>query len=239
MTEHDSKRFTDKEVALILREASNFDEAAGSGGQTGLSRNDLEEIATEVGISVDSIARAIEQLGDRGSSGWSIAMAPRSHREAHAIQGDLSEKAMRRLILMVEDTTNTPGNVSEALGSIRWTHSDRFRTTQVAVTPGDGETAIQVTETATGRMARIAHVVPGAIGMMLASSMASAAGGLESAAVMALTAGGLIGGLAVGRTVWNRLSQKRRERTHELASALAQAAREASTATGEQPPKPR
>ena len=43
-----SRRFTDQEVAIILRQASELDEDGGSGPAGGLSISDLEEIAQEV-----------------------------------------------------------------------------------------------------------------------------------------------------------------------------------------------
>ena len=174
MSPDSSKRFTDREVALILRKASEFDEATGAGPGTGLSRRDLEEIAVEVGISVESITRAIDQVGTEDSRGWSLALAPLAHRAVHAVDGELNDAVLRRLIQVVDGRAATPGAGSEALGSSRWTGSDRFRSTQVAITPGDGETSIQVTEKATGRLARVTHFVPGALGMMLATSMGAA-----------------------------------------------------------------
>ena len=44
-----SRRFTDREVALVLKRASEIDEAEVAGAASGLSLHDLTEIAGEVG----------------------------------------------------------------------------------------------------------------------------------------------------------------------------------------------
>jgi len=46
-----SRRFTDREVATLLRKASEIEESEGSPGSGGLSMDDLQEIAREVGIA--------------------------------------------------------------------------------------------------------------------------------------------------------------------------------------------
>lgn len=61
MTDH---RYNDDEVAAIFREAAEGSEShALSGGPTdGLTLHDLQEIAREVGISPDAVARAAQSL---------------------------------------------------------------------------------------------------------------------------------------------------------------------------------
>ena len=58
----ESRRFTDREVALVLKRASEFDDSSEVGPATGLSKGDLTEIAAEVGISPAAIDRAVATL---------------------------------------------------------------------------------------------------------------------------------------------------------------------------------
>lgn len=224
MSRDNSKRFTDREVALILENAAELDEVQGSGPMKGLSRTDLEEIAAEVGISVDSISQAIDMVGAEAPRARNLAFAPRTHREVHGVEGELDEAALSRLMHIIDERATMPGSVTEALGSVRWTGADRFRTMQVAITPGNGETSIQVTEKVAGRLARLTHLVPGAFGLMFASSFGATAG-LSSTLTVGLTVGCLLGGLTLGRTVWNRVSRKSRERVQDLSAVLTSEAR--------------
>jgi DNA-binding transcriptional ArsR family regulator len=96
MTSDESRRFTDREVALVLRRASEIEESAGTDGRGGLSARDLEEIAREVGISQRAITQAIASLergeasrrsarcGGRGRTG-SARRRSRSHPRAERL----------------------------------------------------------------------------------------------------------------------------------------------------------
>ena len=59
-----TRRFTDQEVALVLRKAAEIDEAEGSEPK-GLSIADLRQIAREVGLSPGAIDRAVAALDKR------------------------------------------------------------------------------------------------------------------------------------------------------------------------------
>lgn len=233
MSQDDRRRFTDQEVALILKKASELDEARGSSAGTGLSRKDLEEIAREAGISVGSIGQAIAEVSAR-QTGQTFFRGPMVHRTVRAVEGELDREALKRLIRVVDERASTPGTLAEALDSVRWTSQDRFRSTQVTITPQDGETSIQVTEKAMGRLARITHFVPGAVGLMVGTSVLGSLHLPPSAEVLGLVAA-VGAGLAAGRLLWNRLSWRSAERVQELAEALGREAEEASVASRKLP----
>ncbi|HZD06300.1 MAG TPA: hypothetical protein VE173_15425 [Longimicrobiales bacterium] len=233
MSEDDRRRFTDREVALILKKASELDEQRDSSAATGLSRGDLEDIAREAGISVGSIGQAIAEMGSR-QKGKALFRGPLVHRTVRAVEGELDRETLKRLIHLVDERVSTPGTVAEALDSVRWTGRDRFRSTQVAITPQSGETSIQVTEKATGRLARITHLIPGAVGLMLGTSVLGSLGLSPTAEVIGIV-GAVGSGLAAGRLVWNWLSWKSAERVQQLAEALSREAEEASEAGRELP----
>ena len=109
-------------------------------------------------------------------------------RAVHAVPGELNEEAIARLIQLVDDHIDTAGTVSEALGSVRWTSSDRFKSTRVSITPEGGETAIQVEEKASPRLRRIFQLMPAAWSVMIAAPMIAA---------LDLPAAGLALGVAV------------------------------------------
>jgi len=223
----ESRRFTDREVAVILRKASELDEAVDSGSAGGLSLSELEEIAREVGISPSAIQRAVAQL-DRGRRlGPSLAGAPLVRKAAHAVPTTLNREAIAELVRIVDERTDAAGAVTEALGSVRWTSSDRFRSTRVSVTPGSSETAIEVVEKTTPRIRRIFHALPAAWAVMLAGSAVgaldvSAAGGVGLAAMAVLVGGGL------GRAAWSLWSASSARRVRSLAETLADASLDAA-----------
>jgi hypothetical protein len=227
LTDRSTRRFTDREVALVLRAATEIDESEGSGtGGGGIALDDLREIAREVGISGPAIERAVAELDRRGRAGASWAGAPLVHKAVRAVPGELDETDLARLIRIVDETTDGTGVISEALGSVRWTSSDRFRSTLVSLTPTSGETTVQVVEKAVPRLRRIFHLIPAAWGVMISTAVLASAG-LGPAASVAAALGGMAAGGGLGRLSWTLLSARSRARVERMANTLSESARAA------------
>jgi hypothetical protein len=216
-----SRRFTDREVALVLKKATELDQDGQASGGA-LSLRDLEEIAAEVGISGTALERAVASL-DRGRDiGAGLAGAPLVRKAAHAVPSALDHAAIARLIRVVDEHTDSAGSVSEALGSVRWTASDRFRSTRVSITPGDDETTIEVVEKASPRVRLLFHLLPAAWTLMLAGPLVGAFQ-LSGAALGGTVAGAVVAGVAVGRGAWSWMSDRSARRVRRLAEGLADA----------------
>jgi hypothetical protein len=125
------------------------------------------------------------------------------------------------------------GATSDALGSTQWTSVDRFRSTQVSITPGRGETNVQVVERASARLRRLAHLLPASLA---AAVTAGSIGALEpsSGAVAAFIALGFAIGGTVGRAVWGWLSSQSADRVERLAGELARQAKQEVEKAAEQ-----
>ncbi|MDH3271475.1 MAG: hypothetical protein OEN56_09100 [Gemmatimonadota bacterium] len=225
-----TRRFTDREVALVLKRATELDESDGAGAAGGLSLEDLNEIAREVGIAPAAIERAVASL-DRGARiAPSLAGAPTVRKAAQAVPGELDQEGVARLMTVVDERTDTTGAITEALGSVRWTGQDRFKSTRVSVTPRNGETTIEVVEKAEPKMRRIFQLLPTAWGPMIAAPFIGALQ-LPVAGSLALIAASMIAGFAVGRGVWSLVSSASGRRVHRLAAELADEAVSASGTT--------
>jgi hypothetical protein len=223
LTDDATRRFTDREFALVLRAATEIEESEGSGtGGGGLSLADLREIAREVGISPEAVDRAVASLdrGGRAANDW--AGAPLVRKAVRAVPGVADRDTLARLVRIVDEATDATGTISEALGSVRWTSSDRFRSTLVSLTPGETETTVQVVEKAVPRLRRIFHLLPAAWGVMIATAVLASAG-LGPLAGAAVAGGAMLGGAGIGRLVWGRLSAESATRVERLADTLAQA----------------
>jgi hypothetical protein len=235
MSDAGSRRFTDREVAIVLRKASELEEHDDEIGGGGLSLTELEEIAGEVGISRTAVAKAVEKLDGQAHRGSLLAGGPLAHRAIRAVEGELHEEGLARLVRHVDGGSDAVGVVSEALGATRWTAADRFRTTQVSITPAAGETTIQVVERATARLRRIVHLVPASASLAL---VGGTIGGfdLSSLTVTGLMALGFGAGATLGRMIWSRLSLQRAARVERLAEELSLEA--AQLAPGSNPDDP-
>lgn len=239
MDEDRSRRYTDREVAVALRRASEIEEASGPGVGGGLSRSDLEEIAREVGISREAMSRALAELDERRTPASALAGAPRVRRAVRGVPGELNEEAMERLVRLVDERAEGAGVISQALGSVRWTSPGRFQSTQVSISPADGETAIQVVEKSAARLKGALHGVPAAWGVIGAAAVVSSVGIAAAPAVLVFIAGAGVGA-AAGRLAWNWVSGRSARRVERLAAELAREAQDAAAkglvADGEEEP---
>lgn len=221
------RRFTDREVALVLQRATELDDGdsatpAGATSSRGLSLGDLTEIAREVGISPKAIERAVATLDGRGRVGPSLVGAPLARKAVRAVPAELDRDAIARVMAVVDDRTDSTGAITEALGSVRWTGRDRFKSTRVSVTPKDGETVIEVVEKAEPKMRRVIHLLPPAWALMIAGPFAAAYASMPMTIILAVLSVAV--GLGIGRGVWSLVSAASERRVQRLAEELADGA---------------
>ena len=215
----EGRRFTDREVALVLKQASELEEERGVGVQGGLSLDDLHEIAREVGISTRAIEQAVAALDRPHAVRAGLAGAPLVRKAVAAVPGRLSDEGIAGLVRVIDEHAASAGSVSEALGSVRWTTSDRFRSTAVSITPADDETSITVVEKTPPRLRRIFHFLPPAWTLMVAAPSVGALQ-LPGAASVAVLGAAVLVGAGVGRGAWNLLSRRSEARVRELTAAV-------------------
>jgi hypothetical protein len=222
------RRFTDREVALVLRRAVELEKrtaAEGAVGGKGLSLADLKDIAAEAGISPEVIGRAVAELESRrGLEPVSLLGPSTTSREIRAVQRALSREALGELIRIVDEEVADQGTVQEALGSVRWTSQGRFLSTQVSLEPSEDETLMRVEERYTGAIRGAIHGIPAAYGYIfgLAGLLEGLHLGFPVAALLAAV-GGLLG-WGLGDLAWRGLAKRSRSRVGELAERLSRAA---------------
>lgn len=223
MTEEGSRRYTDREVALVLKRASEMEEKreVTPGGGAGLTLAQLEEIARDVGLDPELVARAARELDTRGRArAAGLLGPPATQKSVLAVPGRLDEEGLRALIQVVDGQVSADGLVTEALGTVRWTATDRFHSTQVTVSPVGEETRVQVTERYNARVRPLVHGLPAAWGGMAGVGIGAGIGLVGAPLVAAIGVGAAVG-LGIGRLVWLGLSARSGRGVRRLGDALA------------------
>jgi hypothetical protein len=225
------QRFTDKEVAIILRRAADLEKrppsAGGSSGR-GLTLSDLKEIAAEAGIDPEMVSRAVTELASpKGLRSGSLLIGPDTvRREVRAAQGELSKEEMAELVRVVDEEVRDQGIVQEALGHVRWTSQGRFLSTQVSLEPGGGETLIRVEERHSDAIRGVLHAIPASYGLIfgLAGALEGMNLGLVPGALFALASAAA--GWGLGGAIWRGMAGRSKARVQRLAERLGIRARE-------------
>lgn len=216
-----SRRFTDREVALVLKRASEIEEteAEDIGEGSGLSLAELEEIGREVGISADSLRRAVAGLEKGTPLKARITGAPLVQRAVHAVPARLDDGAVRDLVAVIDREVDGAGTLSQALGSVRWTASERLRDTQVRISAGANQTTIEVVEKTRPRLRFVMQVIPAMWGVIAA--MPALASGVSAPLGTAIAVASAVAGGLMGRGAWTAMAHRSDERVHRLAESLA------------------
>jgi len=224
-------RFTDKEVALILRRAADLEKkapsAAGSSAK-GLTLSDLKEIASEAGIDPELVARAVTELASPGGlrSGSLLTGPETVQREVRATPGELAREEMAELVRLVDEEVRDQGIVQEALGHVRWTSQGRFLSTQVSLEPGDGETLLRVEERYSDAIRGVLHGIPASYGFIFGLATALEALNLGPLPAALFTVASVAAGWGIGSAIWRGLAGRSKARVRHLAERLGARAKE-------------
>ena len=215
------RRYTDRDVALILRRAAEIDKKSTPDAPVrGLSVGELQEIAGEVGIDPEAVTRAAAEFeGRRGLEPAALLGPGNVRREVRGLGKELSRESLGELVRTVDQQVSAQGSVSEALGSIRWNAPGRFLSHQVSLEPAGGETIVRVEERYGGGIRGALHGIPTMYAAMIGFVLGTEAIG---GAVPGVFLGLFFAALAwvVGGFIWGGVSRRSGRRVRELADQL-------------------
>jgi hypothetical protein len=218
------RRFSDKEVALVLRRAIELEEASPSSdlpAARGMTLRELQDVAKEVGIATSLVTRAVAELSEKPEREPFSVLGPSTvKKEVRVIPGEASREDMGELMRVVDAEVAAQGTVVEALGAVRWTGNGRFLNTQVSVEPGDGETFLRVEERYSDQIRGPLHGVPTSWGLII--GLAVGLEGMSLALPVALVLAAVLGvlGWGIGDLVWRGVAASSGPRVTRLADRL-------------------
>ena len=224
----DEHRFTEDEVNAILARAVDLERAGISSPDVAgsLSLTEIKEIAEEAGIGPALVeAAAADFLARRPSrpSGW-LGPPPRA-AATRLLDTTLSPQDVELLLRVVEDRSKRRGLVTEALGRVKWVSQSAQLTTEVSIRNQSGKTRVDVEESYPPQMRPLLQLIPGAMGLTAAVSLAAPAG-IFGAPLVALALGGGALGAILGRGIWEAVARTTSRATRTLADEVAAAAGE-------------
>lgn len=222
----DERRFTEEEVDAILTRAVHLGETGSpSPAVTGsLSLTELKQIAGEVGIGPHLVEAAAADLVAGAPAGSATWLGPPARaRATRLLDATLSQADIELLLRLVERRWGRKGMVSEALGRVVWASESAQLTTQVSISEQEGKTRVDVEGRYPGQMRPLLHLIPGAMGLTLAVSLAAPAGIFGAPLIAAAVGGGALGA-ALGRGIWEAVARTTTRKGEALADEIAAAA---------------
>ena len=211
-------RFTDRQLALILKRAANLQAV---GDESRHSLEEIRQIAAQVGIPPQLVTRAASEITE-GRSPSGLFGPDTSYYATGTVPGRVEPRRYPDLLTVLRRRVKSPGQSGEIAGTLEWRGEARYYSLLVTVTPGERETVIGVQgEYARERNGIYAALVAGptAVGL-LAATFAMEVGRVPLA--IAIFAG--VGVLAYGtaRVLWRYLARAGQREVRELRDALVE-----------------
>ncbi|MEN8145392.1 MAG: hypothetical protein ABFS14_10630 [Gemmatimonadota bacterium] len=227
-TDRTSRRYTDKEIGLILRRASSLQRAEPSGPDpSGFTLAELEDVALEAGIDTRLLRQAAAELdaGETGTLGQRLAGGPTTIRFERTVAGEIPKEKLGDLIAIIERATDGHGQASAVGHTLSWASTNPGATTsqQVLVSSKDGETVISIEEQLGNLAGALFGGLLGGVGGGAGIGLGGALGGVLSSVVLGI---GIpivaIGGTYLAtRRLYASIAGKHKRKLSNLLEAIA------------------
>lgn len=230
MVDTDNRRYSDEELALIVRRASELQDRAGEADgaprldgtvfpspNEGLTLEAVREIAEGVGLESRFVDEAAASLPlDLKRSGLDRLMGgPIFQQVRSTLEGELAESARADFVDLIRQQAGHDGEVREVLGAVEWRSVGRMTRTTVALDPGEGSVTVRVREDASG-LAAFTWIGSIAAGLVAGGIVIDTLQPASVLAVGAILAAGGLAGAGVARSIWSRATRGLRHRAERL-----------------------
>lgn len=240
------RRYTEEEFALILRKASEIQEApksqGGHGVTGGFTLEEIQSIAAEAGIDPQAITRAAAILGARewnekkGLVDFVFGEASKFHLDLE-VPGRVPPEEMGRILEDIRRAAEHQGEAKEVLGGVEWKTVGEVSAINVNISPRGDRTSIQIVGNRDGAGA-LSFTFPVAGGFILMGALGAAIEPSTAAGIAALIASTVGGGFLLGRTIFVRGSRRFRQRLTRLMDVLSSSVERGALPPGSSPDEP-
>ena len=223
------RRFTDDEVARILRSAADLQERSSTlgGGTRGLTLEDLRSVASEVGIDPRFVELAASRVhGPPAREESALAGGPYAWSVHRTIAGTVREEDRDWVLRAVRTVVGNKGQVEDVYGRMEWSYDDGLGPVLVGLASREGITEIDVSVRRSGEIGLLYGLAMPLGGVLAGGALGSAVLGLSGPVllpVMGAAALAVWGGL---RPVWSALARRWEAKVDRLADAVTGAAEE-------------
>lgn len=227
MEDSKPRRYSDKEVALILRRATELQRAEPTApNPSGLTLHELEEIAVEAGIDPGMLRRAARDVESSPPStlGQQLAGAPTMIQLERIVPGEYPADKMDELVPVIQAATAGQGHASSVGKTLTWSSRTDNNTSaqQVLVSANNGETMIRIEERYSGLIGGLFGGIMGGVGGGIGMGVGGALGGaLQSVALgLAFPLTFIAGSYWLARKIFAVQVAKRQRRAEALMDEL-------------------
>jgi len=141
-----NRLYTEKEISTILKRAGERQAEQGEKETQGLSLEEIQQIAGEVGLDpgiVASVAAELEtSLGKEKGQSW-LGLPVRVETE-RVLPGSVSVDQWPEVVSAIENSMGVIGASGQVGKMLEWTYTSKFVQYKVSLTPVNGQTKVRV-----------------------------------------------------------------------------------------------
>ena len=213
------RRFSDEQVALILRRAAHLDAGSRGPEDGGLTLGEIQRIAREAGIDPDLVRRAAAALSTgRPGMAARIFGGPANFDAQYEAHSELPHERYGDVVETIRRVTGRSGRVSEVLDGLEWRSVGDTTQLTVTVRPGNGRTRVQILADR-GGSAVIAYLFP-SVGALIGGAITGAVIAPHVAHGLAIMGTAAVAGFAAARTIWASATRRFQRRFAALVDAV-------------------
>jgi hypothetical protein len=228
-----NRRFNEKEVALIIKRASELQQLETTAeSSTCMSLAELEQVAREAGLDPALVRRAAVDLDTRVTDQTpnKFLGAPTMLRLERTIDGEVPADEYEQLVLEIQRQLGEVGSGSTIGRSLQWTVQSAARrrvsarTVQVTISPRNGRTTIRIEERLGGLAGGLFGGLMGGVGGGTTGISAGIGMGVLHSwgAFAGIWGGVVVGSYLLARTIFGRVVRGRGEALQTLMSRLVE-----------------
>lgn len=236
MDDRRERLYGDREIGALIQRATEIQEQAKGPPDRGITLQQVERIATEIGIPAEHVRAAALDLDERlaAQSGARLWGGPFHAEHKRVVEGALTEDRLAAIARELSRRLGGRWRTDDVKQTREWTREVRDGTmlihrTQVVLSTGDDRTTVEVRKQYKG--AAILAYSLGVIGSVTVAGIAMDGAGLSDLTTTWIVGGSAAGGLAAARTFLGVWTRRQREKLRELANWLNEAV------AGEDPPR--
>ena len=218
------RSYNEKEIGALIQRATELHEEAVGASERGLSLEEIEHIAAELGLPSEYMRTAALELENRPNpdSAFSLLGGPFVIHQARVVNETMTAEQWEQVVMELRSFTGKKGQTDTVGRAREWAHYTgdgpngvNFQKTQVTIQPADDQTSIQVRKHY-GAIATL-YAVPIFLGVFFTLVLLSEPPDLVK---FAIAAGSVAGTFAMVRSFISSWTKRQHERLKSLTNLL-------------------
>lgn len=218
------RNYNEKEIGPLIQRATELHEKAQVSSEQGLSLEEAEHIAAELGLPPEYMRTAAREMGDQDStSSFRLIGSPFVIKQTRVVDEAMTLEQWAQIVMEIRAITGKKGHIDE-IGSLReWTHfigegdaGINFVKTRLVVHPDEDATSIQVQKDYKGFVA-VLYALPLILSVFLLFVLLSEPFDMMK---LVLASGMGLGAFGIARAVMGAWTKRQREKLNRLTNKI-------------------